>query len=159
MILPQRIVVFSLDDGRFGFDVTAIERVLPAVAITPLPQAPAIVLGVFNLHGRVIPVVDVRRRFQLPERAVSPDDQFIVARAGSRTLALVVDATVGVLALSATDVVPPQSILAPLPHVRGVVRLPDGLVLVHDLETFLALDEAAALSGAMQRFEQKAAVG
>ena len=157
MISPQRIVVFCLDDARFGLDLALTERVLPALEITPLPQAPEIVLGVINLQGRIIPVVNVRRRFGLPERPVSPGDYFIVARGGGRTLALVADTVAGVTHLQADEVVAPASVLAPLPHVAGIVRRPDGLVLIHDLRTFLALDEAVALGVALDRRQAEAA--
>ena len=157
MTHPQRIVVFSLDEGRYGLDLEATERVLPALEVTPLPRAPAIVLGVINLHGRIIPVVDVRRRFGLPERSLSPQDRFVVTRAGGRTLALVVDAVAGVSHLQPADVVSAESVLGRLPHVAGVARLPDGLVLLHDLATFLALDEALALERALEQQRAEAA--
>jgi purine-binding chemotaxis protein CheW len=147
---PERVVIFSLDNQRYGLGLTLAERVLPAVEITPLPKGPAIVLGVFDLQGRIVPVMNLRRRFGLPERPLSPDDQFIIARAGGRTVALVVDATAGVTELPAGAIVDAAALLPELPHLRGVARLPDGLVLLHDLETFLALDEAAALDRALR---------
>lgn len=149
MGFSNRIIVFSLDGQRYGLNLAATERVLAAVEVTPLPKAPAIVLGVFNLQGRIIPVVNVRRRFALVERPVAPEDQFLIARAGEHTIAMVVDAIDGVLELPAETVVSAATILPELPYVQGVLRLPDGLVLIHDLSTFLALDEAATLDAAL----------
>jgi purine-binding chemotaxis protein CheW len=153
MDFPERIVVFSLDDQRYAVSLAATERVVPAMAITPLPKAPPIVDGVFNLHGRIIPVVNVRRRFGRPSRELSPSNQFIVVRTTHRSLALLVDATEGVVAASAPEVTPPELILPGLPYVRGVLRLGDGLVWLHDLETFLALEEADALDRAVRAQE------
>lgn len=148
---PHHIIVFSLEGGHYALDAAIVERVVPALEITPLPQAPAIVLGVFSLQGRVIPVVDVRQRFGLPERPIFPEDRFIVARAGSRTVALAADAIVTVAPLRPGDLVAPEAIVGRIPHLEGVVRMSDGLVLLHDLERFLALDEAVALGAALAR--------
>jgi purine-binding chemotaxis protein CheW len=157
MVLSQQLVVFSLDEQRYGLDLVATERVLAAVEITLLPKAPSIVLGIFSLHGRIVPVVNVRRRFRLPQRELRPGDQLIVARAAGRTVALAVDATHGVVEVQTAGVVTPAAILPDLPFVRGVAQLPDGLVLLHDLTTFLALDEAEALDDALRATEGVAA--
>src|SRR3989304_5552038 len=59
---PMRLVLFALDGQRYGLPLARVERALPMVAVAPLPKAPAIALGVINLHGQVIPVLDVGRR-------------------------------------------------------------------------------------------------
>ena len=64
------LVIFFLDDRRYGLRLDAVERVLPALDVTPLPKAPEIVLGLINLKGKIIPVLDVRRRFRLQEREI-----------------------------------------------------------------------------------------
>ena len=123
------------------------------VEITPLPKAPPIVIGVINLGGRIIPVVNIRRRFQLPERELELSDQFIVAMAlgrdshedGGRLLALAVDAVVGVRDLSTKVTTAAETILPGLEHLEGVAKTSEGLVLIHDLGTFLSLEEESAL--------------
>jgi chemotaxis signal transduction protein len=59
----RQLVVFAIDEQRYALPLGAVLRVLPMVALSPLPQAPPITLGVFNLRGTVIPVLDIRRRF------------------------------------------------------------------------------------------------
>lgn len=66
----SQLVVFRLDAQRFALPLTAVERVVRAVAVTLLPDAPAIVLGAIDVHGRVLPVLNVRRRFNLPQREI-----------------------------------------------------------------------------------------
>jgi purine-binding chemotaxis protein CheW len=149
MSSAEQILVFALDEQRYGLPLASTERVLAALEITPLPHAPPIVSGIFNYHGRIIPVFNVRHRFGRPARAISPDQQFIIARTSGRSVALVVDSTHGVVALSKAERVSSSAVLHDLPYVQGVMRMPDGLVLVHDLETFLSLEEAAALNDAL----------
>ncbi len=105
--------------------------------------------GLLNLRGELLPVLDPRRRFRLPLRPLSPMDHFIVARAGPRTVVLRVDRAEGLLSLvpGSWDETPGE--LPGVGYVAGAVKLPDGLVLVHDLKSFLSEAEALALDTAL----------
>jgi purine-binding chemotaxis protein CheW len=127
-----------------------VERVVRVVEVTPLPQAPDIVLGVVNVQGRVIPVVNPRRRFRLPERDIALSDQLVIAHTTRRPVALVVDAVTGVLEYSGREAVGARDIVPGMEYVEGVVKLADGLVLIHDLDRFLSLDEVTALDRAIE---------
>lgn len=145
--LPE-LVVFTLDEQRYALHLAAVERVVRAVEITPLPKAPEIVLGMINAQGRIVPVVNARKRFRLPEREVELSDQFIIARTSRRTVALVVDAVNDVVPCTEAQVVAAEKILPGLEHVEGILKLPDGMIFVHDLDQFLSLDEEQALAKA-----------
>jgi purine-binding chemotaxis protein CheW len=142
-------VVFGLDERRMAVPLSVAERVIPAVEITPLPKAPAIVLGIINLQGRLLPVLNLRRRFGLPERELELADQMLIARTARRTVALVVDAVAGVLTLTPEETVPVEDIVPGTQYVNGVVKRADGLIVIHDLDKFLSLDEAIQLEGAL----------
>lgn len=144
------LVVFLLDGHRHALALSTVERVVHAVAVTPLPKAPQIVLGAIDFAGRVIPVINLRQRLCLPERPIGPADQFVIVRAAQRTVALVVDAVEGVVATSARALVKTGDIAPGLEYLRGVVQLEDGLVLIQDLEQFLSLDETRALDAALK---------
>lgn len=146
----NQFVVFTLDEQRFGLELTAVERVVRRVEITPLPKAPEIVLGVVNVRGRVIPVVDIRRRFRLPERRPALSDQIIIARTAQRAVALAVDATIEVLDRPQEDIIEALRVLPGIEYVEGVLKLEDGLILIHDLNRFLSLEEEAALDRAAE---------
>lgn len=121
----------------------------PALELTPLPNAPAIVMGIFNLRGLIVPVMNLRRRLALPERELQLDDKFIVAQSAGRTVALVVDDTNGLVEASTDEIVPTGDFLSALPHVAGVIRLKSGIALIHDLAQFLSLDETRQLDCAL----------
>lgn len=150
MAAPDPLLAFALDALRFALPLACVERVLHAVAITPLPNAPEAILGVINMGGRLVPVVDVRKRFRLPTRALALSDHLVIARTARRPLALVVDAVHGVMPGSAQDDLALEELVPGLEYVKGIAKTPDGLVLIHDLDRFLALDEEAALQQAMQ---------
>jgi purine-binding chemotaxis protein CheW len=142
---PSRVVVFTLGDQRYGLSLSAVERVVHMVQVTPLPRAPAIVLGVVNVRGRVIPVLNLRRRFRLPERDFALTDRLVIARTARRPVALVADEVAGVLEYSALQIVEARDIVPGVEYTEGVVKLADGLILIHDLDSFLSLEEDAAL--------------
>jgi purine-binding chemotaxis protein CheW len=148
---PSRpIVIFTLDDQRYALSLSAVERVHRTVEISPLPKAPEIVLGMVNIQGRIIPVFNVRKRFRLPEREMSLSDQLIVAQTSKRTVALLADAVSGVIEYSEQKVVAADRILPGLEYVEGVAKLEDGLILIHDLETFLSIEEKETLDDALK---------
>jgi len=128
-----------------------VERIVRAAAITPLPKAPAIVLGILDIRGVVVPVLDMRKRFRLPEREICPADQFIIARTRSLTVALVADAVHDVVAEQGIDRIATDDILPGMEYVAGVTRTEDGIVLIHDLETFLSLGEERVLLEALEQ--------
>ncbi|MBI3995194.1 MAG: purine-binding chemotaxis protein CheW [Nitrospirae bacterium] len=144
------LVIFTLDDKRYALSLFAVERVLRIVEIVPLPKAPEIVLGVVNIQGQIVPVFDVRKRFCLPQREMSLSDQLIVARTSRRAVALLADTVGGVIEYPEQKTVPAEMILPGLDYVKGVAKLDDGLILIHDLETFLSLPEDNALENALK---------
>jgi len=146
-----QLVVFRLDEQRYALSLAAVERIVRAAEVTLLPNAPPIVLGALDVEGRVLPVLNIRRRFGLREREVSPADQFLIARTAPRTVVLVVDEAQGVIERSQAEIIGSAQIVPGLGQFQGVVRLDDGLVLIHDLEKFLSLDEARALDDAINQ--------
>lgn len=145
----ENLLVFTLDEPRFALPLAAVVRVVHAVEVTPLPKAPQIVLGVINAQGRVIPVVDMRRRFDLSGREMRLEDRFIIARTARRLVALVVDDVAGTRELGQRDLTSAAESLPFASYLRGVAKLEDGLVLITDLDAFLSLDEERLLDAAL----------
>ena len=145
----RKLVVFALDDLRCGLPLERVARVVRAVQITPLPGAPRVILGMINVHGKLVPVADLRQRFQLPSRDLSIHDHMLIAWTPRRLLAVVADAVRGVVECAQRDVLPVDDSVPSAGHVRGVAKLGDGLLVIHDLDQFLSLDEEAAVERAL----------
>ena len=144
------LVLFLLDERRYAVDLERVERVLPRVAMAPFPKAPAIVSGVFDLQGELVPVVNVRRRFGLPARPPALSDRFLLVRTARRRLVLAVDSVEPVIEAPAAAMTDADTLVPGLEHVRGIVRLPAlGIVFVQDLDRFLSLEEEARLDAAL----------
>ena len=146
----REVLVFEVDAQRYALPIADVRELVRAVAITPLPDAPALIEGVVDVRGRILPVLDVRARFGLPARPVDPSDQFIVASAGARGVILRVDRATH-LALVDEGALPSSPAAAPeTAYMAGVARLEDGLVLIHDLATFLSTAEGESLDAALR---------
>jgi purine-binding chemotaxis protein CheW len=145
----EALFVFLLDDQRYGLRLSTVERVERMVETTPLPQAPHIVLGIVNLRGRIVPVFNVRRRFGLREREPDPNDHLVIANTSRRTVALAVDEPVGAVEKSIGEVVDKSAILPGIGCIEGVAKSEDGMILIHDLDRFLSIQEENSLEDAM----------
>jgi len=128
------LFVFCLESVRHAIPLAAVERVIRAVEVTPLPDAAGTVMGVISVHGAVLPVVDTRRLFGLEERAIIADDLFVIVRTGRRRLALVADSVEHVVEMPAERIATMDDIAPSSRLVAGFARLQNGIVMIHDLE-------------------------
>ncbi len=147
--MPQW-VCFALEGQRYALPLQSVSRIVHAAEVTPLPLAPEGVAGALDVGGRILPVFNLRRRLHLPDRPMRLDDQFVIAHTPRRPVALVVDRALGLIEAQPVE----DAALAPNPpHLRGVLSLPDGLVLIQDLEDFLSAEEDQALESALRAAE------
>jgi purine-binding chemotaxis protein CheW len=149
-----RLVHFNLDDQKYALFLSAVIRIIRVVEITGLPKAPEIVLGVINMHGLIIPVFDIRKRFRMPQREMQLGDQLIIASTSKRTIALLVDSVNDVIEISEEKIIAGEKILPGLEYVEGIVKTEDGMILIHNLEQFLSLQEENALHEAMEELNR-----
>ncbi len=145
----QQLVTFNLDEQCFALSLATVERVIAIAEITPLPGAPAVVLGIVNVRGAIVAVVDIRQRFGLPAREIRLTDRMLIARTSRRAVALIADAVAGVVAKPGTAIVTVDGICSDRKYVAGAVQLEAGLTLIHDLETLLSRDEERVLEQAI----------
>ncbi len=148
--MSEKLAIFTLEEQRYALRLAVVERVVHAVAISPLPQAPEIVLGIINIQGMIIPIINVRRRFLLPEREIALTNRLIIARAARRSVGLVVDTVSDVMEYPEQNITETENILPGLEYVEGVMKLEDGMVYIHDLDLFLSLEEETSLAQAME---------
>lgn len=152
VLTPGRVVVvvFRLDEQLYALRLSAVTRILRSVEIVPLPRAPDVVLGVVNVQGHLTPVVDVRGRLGLPPRALGSSDHFILAQTGRRAVVLIADVVPGVIEREDACMVKAEAIAPGLAHIEGALKLEDGLIFIHDLSSFLSLEEEHKLAASLR---------
>jgi purine-binding chemotaxis protein CheW len=142
-------LVFLIETQRFAVLAEHVDFVTRSVALTLLPNAPDVVLGLVNIRGDVLPAASVRHRSGFTDRPLRASDCFIVVHTPRRALVLIADAIVGLLPFRSEDFSPAEDILPGVPHVAGVLSDANGMILIHDLERFLSLEEEEHLKGAL----------
>jgi len=145
----DQIVVFTLDEMVYALPLNTVNRIIHAVEIRKLPKAPDIIAGIINVHGQIIPVINVRKRFGLTTREISLGDQLIIADTGKRHVALWVDTVTGVQNIQAQQHISITETLPYAQYINGVVKVEDDLILIYDLEQFLNLEEETMLEKAL----------
>lgn len=145
-----RIVTFRLGADLFAADILTVERVLRYETPRGIPNVPSWIEGVIEYQGDVVPVIDLRRRFELPEAPLNGQTRMLVLGKAGDWIAVIVDAVLDVRPIDERDIAPPPPLFRGLAgeYLRGVVRRDDVLVVVLDVEKLLSSTERLALDDA-----------
>ncbi|CAK0778786.1 Chemotaxis protein CheW [Gammaproteobacteria bacterium] len=146
MATERSLVVFLLDEQRYAVALNRVQRTIRVVAITPLPKAPPLLLGLIDLNGVAIPVMNARACLNHPPRTVRLSDHLLIATVGQQRVALLVDEILGVLEGVPEDLTPADTILAKLDLVVGTAKHPDGLILIINLDRLVDFDATAIVA-------------
>ncbi|MBI2290825.1 MAG: purine-binding chemotaxis protein CheW [Betaproteobacteria bacterium] len=146
----MRWVLMTVDGQTYALPLTAVDRILRMVEVTPLPGAPDVVEGVIDIQGEVVAVVSIRRRLGLSHRSVEISDSLVVAHARNRRLAVIAESVLDVVERSGGDVVSTSDIARGTHYIEGLLKTDDGLVLIQDLDKFFSFEEARSLEQAME---------
>jgi purine-binding chemotaxis protein CheW len=135
---PTQLVVFRIEKSEYALPVGNVGEILRMVAIAPVPEAPEWLPGVINLRGRVIPVINLRKRLGLPEVEVGLNTPIIVAEHEGQMVGLVADAVTELLTVPADWVEPPDARVGSANAVEAVARAGERLILIFDLDRVCA---------------------
>ncbi len=138
-----QLVSFLIEEEEFGVDILNVQEIIRPVDITRVPNAPAFVEGVINLRGRIVPVVDLRKRFNLPQRERDKNSRIIVVELGDKIVGFMVDAVREVLRVDPAVIEPPPELAIGIDahYITGVAKLEDRLLILLDLERILSEEE------------------
>ncbi len=145
----REALLFELAEQRFALALSDVSELTRACALQTLPKAPEVVLGVLNLRGEVLPVLDLRRRLGLAEKVLEPSDCFVFVHIAERHMALRVDRLLGIEELGITSVSEAPNLPPGLAYVSGVAPVADGVVFIYDLPQFLSSAEVLVLDRAL----------
>lgn len=140
----QKLLVFVIEKQRFAIQLSVIERVLRAVAITKLSDAPGFIEGVIDYYGEVIAVINLRKRFGYNLMELRLSDRFIIVKTAKRKLALMVDEVEDVLSPDLQDLYDSRDINSGLKFIQ-ILREDRGIVFIWDVENLLELAEEMEL--------------
>lgn len=136
-----QLVVFKLGRENYGISILQVQEIKRMTDITRVPHAPEYVKGVINLRGSVLPVIDLKKRLELPPTDYSDDTRIIIVRIQDIAVGLIVDAVSEVTAIANEDIEPPQTIVSSLSaqYLSGVGKLHDSLLILLNLEAIIGI--------------------
>jgi purine-binding chemotaxis protein CheW len=131
------VIEFLLAQERYGIATCYVREVLPLLELTPLPGVPSFVLGIANVRGQIVSVMDIKRFFDLPEKGMSNQNQLIVVRSGAMELGILADEVLGVTSIAREELQPPLPTMTGIraEYLRGLTA--EGLAVL-EIERILA---------------------
>ncbi len=138
-----QLVTFRLDNEEFGVDILKVQEINRMMNITKIPNAPDFIEGVINLRGKIIPIVDLRKRLGFINRQYDKSTRIIVVELDGLVLGFIVDSVSEVLRISENTVEPPPSMVSGIDseYIDGVGKLDDRLLILLELKKIFASPE------------------
>lgn len=142
-----QLVVFKLGDEEYGVEITQVQEIIRMMETTRVPKAPNFIKGVINLRGKVIPVIELKKRFGLEECNVDDQTRIIVVEVQDYTVGMIVDCVSEVLRLSSKAIEPTPPVFSNLSdeYIRGVGKMESRLLILLDLNKILSISEISDL--------------
>jgi len=142
-----QIVVFRVGGQEFAFNVFHVQRILRYEAPAPLPKAPAFLEGVLQIHGAVVPVIDLRKRFELSDAPIREETRLMVIELEALAVAVIVDAVLEVVRVQADTVTAPPSVVRGLAaeYIQGIISMGQRTIILLQTGRLLTSAERIAL--------------
>lgn len=142
-----QLVSFNIGDEEFGVDILKVQEINRMVQVTRVPNAPEYVEGVINLRGKVIPIIDLRRRLHMKDKQYDKDTRIIVVELEAKVIGFVVDSVNEVLRIKKNITEPPPKMVSGIDsdYITAIGKLEDRLLILLDLERILTHQEKREL--------------
>lgn len=142
---------FVLGDAQYCIDILKVQEIRTYEPPTRLANTPAFIKGVMNLRGNIVPIIDLRIKFGLPEQRYDTQTVVIVLNVAKRTIGVVVDGVSDVIAVPASEIKPPPELSGSLDtqYLQGLATVGDQMLIIIDIERLMTsrdmaiMDEAA----------------
>jgi len=140
-------VVFKLGNEEFGVPITQVKEINRLTSATKVPRSPVFVEGIINLRGQIIPIIDMKKRFDLPLTEYTGDARIIVIQVGDHNFGVEVDLVSEVLRINTSDIEPAPHIVCSIDsdYITGVAKVGDRLLILLDLDRLLSEEEKEQL--------------
>ncbi len=143
-----QLVSFVIENEEFGVDILKVQEIIRTVDITRVPKSPEFVEGVINLRGKIVPVIDLRKRFGMARKDRDNDTRIIVVELIDKVVGFLVDKVKEVIRVEKTVIEPPPELTTSInsSYITGVAKLQDRLLILLDLNKVLSSDEQEKLA-------------
>lgn len=142
-----QLVSFVIENEEFGVDILKVQEIIRTVEITRVPKSPEFVEGVINLRGKIVPVIDLRKRFGIGRKERDNETRIIVVELVDKVVGFLVDRVKEVIRVEKSVIEPPPELTTSINsnYITGVAKLQDRLLILLDLNRVLSSDEQEKL--------------
>jgi purine-binding chemotaxis protein CheW len=147
-----QLVSFQIGREEYGVDISQVQEIIRLVEITHVPRAPRFIEGVINLRGQLIPILDLRTRFDMPRVEPTKNTRIVVTEIANKRIGIVVDSVSEVLNIPVENVERTPEIVAGVgtEYIRSVGKLGDRLIIMLDLAMVVSGEEKKQLEGPVE---------
>ena len=144
----DQFVTFSLGEEEYGVSILLVQEIIGYRTLTQIPGVPSFVKGMLNLRGAVVPVIDLRTRFSMPQREYDKFTVIVIVVVQGRTMGIIVDAVSDVISFDANQIQPTPPVAATVhtDYISGMGQKDDKFVILLDVDKMLSLEELEILS-------------
>jgi purine-binding chemotaxis protein CheW len=151
MAQDVQLVIFRLASEDYGLPIQKVQEINRIVPVTRLPQTPEFMEGIINLRGRIIPVVDLRKRFGLQVKPHEEDTRIMIIDINGQTVGIIVDAVNEVVQMPGSSIEPPPpAFILDAQYIEGVGKLEERLIILLNIDQVMTSQEAIQLKQAVQ---------
>jgi purine-binding chemotaxis protein CheW len=144
----KQYITFKLEEN-YGIELTRIKEIIRHQELTVIPEAPSFILGVLSLRGIAVPIIDLRKLFQLPEHKINEYSVIIVMEVLGRLLGMLVDGVSDMIAINNDDITPPPKFTdrKGTKFIKGMVEKEKKFIMLLDVNKLFSSDEIEVIDG------------
>ncbi len=147
----QQLVSFRIGYEEFGISIMKVQEIIRMQEITKIPQMPDFIEGVINLRGNVIPIVDLRKRFNLFITEKTNESRIVVVSVLNKVMGIIVDGVSEVLRLTDDQIEPPPQVISNIgrEYIKGIGKLDKRLLILLEIDRILSSEEHSSIEMAV----------
>lgn len=147
VVTSQQVVCFKIGEEEYGIDILLVQEILKLPVITKLPKSVDYIMGVIDLRGKVIPVVDLSKKFKIAGAKEDESNRAIVVDIGGKQVGLAIDSVSHVVKINSNDIEPPPPVVKGISgrYIVGIAKLESGFVVILDINQIFSNEEVSTL--------------
>jgi purine-binding chemotaxis protein CheW len=147
----NEFVIYSLDEKRYAIPLEAVENVVQMVEITEVSGMPEYFEGVINVHGTIMPVINLRIRMHLKQRPIALEDKLIITHFQNRAYVLMVDSVHDVIHIEEQSIFNPEAHMQNQEFMTGIIKTNEGMIFLNNIEHLLPYGDSKFIEGILEQ--------